>query len=163
HGARRLTLYRNRFPDDIHRLPAALILVLHRVCWVDVVDIEVFTIGAEGGESPGAELVVADGDAGYRWLAAADDVPAGRDQMDPVAQRRRLLVAMRVVHHERVTARGQLRTDDPVVAPDVLPAPAEIESAGRLDDGAVQPGRRARTANNRRRFAGRKAEGRAES
>ena len=46
-------------------------------------------------------LVVPDRDAGQRRLAGTDHVPAGRDQMDPVAERRQQQRAVRVVGHDR--------------------------------------------------------------
>ena len=41
---------------------------------------------------------------GKRRLAAADHIPPRRDQMHPVAQRGRLLHAMRIVRQQRIAA-----------------------------------------------------------
>jgi hypothetical protein len=65
---------RNRFPDDLHGLPSTRILILRRVSGVGVIDIEVFAVGAENGESPCARFIVADGHSRQRRLAASNHV-----------------------------------------------------------------------------------------
>ena len=58
-----------------------------------------------------------DGNTGKGRLAAADDVPAGRRQMHPVAERRNLEVAVGIVGQEGETAPGEPAADRPIVAP----------------------------------------------
>ncbi len=157
---RRLSLDWDGFADDRHDFPYAAVAVLVGIGGVGVVNVEVFAVGAEDGEAPGAEIVVADGDARQRGLAAADDVPPGRDQVHPVAQRGRLLHAVRVVHHHGEAAGGEFPADDPVVAADVLLPGAQIKRRGR--GGARQLGCRSGIAVCGRQFIGREVNGLAE-
>jgi hypothetical protein len=83
---RRLALHRNRFGDDAHVFPCTAIPILIRIRRIRVVHVQVFRVGAEHGQSPRAEFVVPDRDARQYRLAAADDVPAWRDEVDPVPQ-----------------------------------------------------------------------------
>ena len=101
---RRLPLHRNGVLDHAHVFPRAAVPVLVRIGGVRLVDVEVLGVRSEDREAPCAELVVADRHAGKHRLAAADDVPPGRDEMHPVAQRRRTLGPMRIVHHHRIAA-----------------------------------------------------------
>ncbi len=74
-GYRGFAFHGDGFADDGHRLPSAFVLVLRRVGRVGVIDIEVFTIGAEDGQSPGSEIVVADGNAGKGRQADRERIP----------------------------------------------------------------------------------------
>ena len=86
--ARRLAFDLDGLANDPHVLPAGAVAVLVRVVRVGLVDVEVLLIDGEDGEAEGDLAVVADGDAGQRRLAGADDGEAGRVQVDDVAQRR---------------------------------------------------------------------------
>ena len=123
--------HRDRLPDHGHRLPAAEIAVAVRVGRVGLVDVEVLVVLAEHGQPPRAVLVVADRHAGQHRLAAADDVPARRHQVHPVAQRRRRLHAVRVVRHDRIAAQRAAAVHDPVVAADRVPLVAHEIGLGR--------------------------------
>src|SRR5207247_6635580 len=61
-------------------------------------------------------LVVAEGHAGQRRLAAPDHVPAGRDEVHPVPERRHLHAAMRVAGEERRALERPAAAHCPVVA-----------------------------------------------
>ncbi len=79
--------------------------------------------------------------------------------MDPVAQRRRSQTAVRVVHHKRIAARGELPADHPVVAADAF---AKIESRSSFEP-AVQLCHSFWIAVFRQQLIGRKFERGAES
>ncbi len=77
-----------RFPFDLdgvldhpHVFPRASVLVLIRVGWVRVVDVEILAIGAENRQPPCTDLVVPDRHAGQHRLTAADYVPSRGHQM----------------------------------------------------------------------------------
>ena len=126
-GDRCLTFYRDCVLDNPHVFPCPAVLVLIRVGRIRIIDIQIFRIGSENRQSPRAVIVVTDRHAGKHRLAAADHVPARRDQVHPVAQRRRALRTVRIVHHHRITAPGQPAAHYPVVAADVLCALTELE------------------------------------
>ena len=58
------SLDRNRFVDYLHVLPTVAIAVAGRIGGIGLVDVEIFLIDREDGESPGPALVVPDRDAG---------------------------------------------------------------------------------------------------
>ena len=92
--------------------------VFVRVRRVRVVDVEVFVVLSEDGQPPGPVLVVSDRHPGQHWLPAANDVPSGRHQMHPIAQRRSALGPMGVVGHHRKPGDGPTARHHPVVAAD---------------------------------------------
>ena len=73
----RLALHRDGLVDHRHRLPMALVVVVVAVGRVQVVDVEVLLIDVEDGQAEGDLAVVADGDAGQRRLAGADESRPG--------------------------------------------------------------------------------------
>ena len=141
-GHRRFALHGNRVRDHAHVLPGAVVLVLIRIRRVGVVHVEIFRVRPEDGQPPRAVLIVTDRNARQHRFASADHVPAWRDQMHPVAQRRGALVAMRIVHHQRIAALGPCAAHHPVVAADVLVPLAQL-------DGRRLLGRRCRAERKR--------------
>ncbi len=131
--AGRFAFHRNRLPDHLHRFPAGLVFVLQRIGGIDVIDIDVFAVGAEDGEAPGADAVVPDGNARQRRLARADHVPARRVQMHPIAQGRRFLHPVRIIHQKRIARHGELARHDPIVAADILAPRGLIQRRGQID------------------------------
>ena len=119
--------HRDRIGDDAHRFPRAAIAVLVRIGGVGVVDVEIFGVLAEDRQAPRAVLVVANRDAGQDRLAAADHVPPGRNEVHPIAQRRRGDHAMRIVGHDRERAERARAGHHPVVRSDVARLGVEIE------------------------------------
>lgn len=113
---RRGAFDRNRIFEDAHRVPFATIAVLIGIGRVGIVDVQVFAIGAEDGESPCAEFVVADGNAGQHRLAAADDIPTRRDEMNPVTQRWRGDSPVRIAGQDGRATQGARAVNHPVVA-----------------------------------------------
>src|SRR5690242_7928925 len=77
----RRALDHDRFAEEVHLLPVIADLVLVGVFRIRLLDEKVGLIGADDGEAPGDTVVVAQRDAGQRWLAAADDVPSWSVQM----------------------------------------------------------------------------------
>ena len=131
-GLRLLTLDRDRVRGDAHRLPVAAVAILVRVRGIGVVDVEVLGVLSEDRQPPRAVLVVADRHAGQHRFAAADDVPARRDQVHPVAQRRRRDHAMRIVGEDRPRADGAGSGHHPVVRADVARVSVEIDGPRRI-------------------------------
>jgi hypothetical protein len=65
-----------------------LIPDLGRVGRIDLLDVDVFLVGADDRQAPGDALVVSERNADERRLAGAHDVPARRLKVDDVAERR---------------------------------------------------------------------------
>ncbi len=107
--------HRDGLVDDAHVLPPAAVPVLARVGRVQVVDVEVFLIDGEDREAEGDRVVVAHRNAWRGRLSRADDVEAGRLEMDDVAQRGDAQGAVRVVGQDRAAGGRTGRGDDPVV------------------------------------------------
>ena len=103
--------------DHPERLEAVAVAVAGRVGRVELVDVQVLLVDGEDGEAEGDGPVVADGDAGQRRLAGADDVEARRREVDEVAQRRHRVGAVRVVGHDGAAGGRSGRRDHPAVAP----------------------------------------------
>ena len=116
---RGLALHRNGLAHGGHREPLSVEAVLRGVGGIGLVDVEVLAVGAENGETPGADFVVADGDAGHGGLAATDHVPAGRHEMDEAPERRCGLCAMRIVGHQGQAREGESRAHHPIITADV--------------------------------------------
>ena len=130
---RGLALHGDAVLDDGHRLPAAQVPILVRIRGIGVVHVEIFVVLPEDGQAPRPVLVVPDRHPRQHRLAAPDDVPPRRHQMDPVAERRRALRAVGVVDHERVARQGAAARDHPVVAADglvVLPLEVDLARQG---------------------------------
>ena len=89
--------HQNGFFDRTHRLPCALIFVLHRVGRIGFIDIKVFLIDAKNGQTKRDGVVVADGNARQCRFAGANHIEPRRAQMRDVAQRRCRESAMRIV------------------------------------------------------------------
>ena len=82
-----VALHGNRVGDDAHRFPVAAVAIFVGVGGIGFVDVEIFRSPAEDGQAPRTVFVVADRYARQHRLAAADHVPAGRDEMHPIAER----------------------------------------------------------------------------
>ena len=80
------------------------------------VDVEIFLVDAEDGQSEGDRAVVPDRDAGQGRFAGADQVEFRRAEVDNVAERGHCLGAVRIVRKQRPAGGGTARRDRPVVA-----------------------------------------------
>ena len=112
-----LTLHGDRLAHHPEVLPLPLVAVAVRSRGVGLVDVEVFLIDGEDGESPRTLFVMPDRDPGQRRLAGADHVPARRDEVDPVAQRGKLDRPVGIIGQDRCTRERVVAGDHPVVAP----------------------------------------------
>ena len=92
-----------------------------------MVHVQIFRVAVKDRQTPGAVFIVANRNSRQCRLSTADYIPAGRDEMDPIAQRRRPLGAMRVVHHHGKAARRQLAANYPVVAANFFGTIARID------------------------------------
>ena len=97
-----LALHRDRLVENPHILPFPLVPILLRVLRIGLIHIQVFGIGRKNRQPPRPLLVMPNRNTRQVGLATANHVPAGRNQMHPVAQRRRGNRAVRVVDHERL-------------------------------------------------------------
>src|SRR5581483_3554448 len=101
---------------NLHSLPTVLRFVLQRIRRIELFDVEVLLVEAEDGESPSDMFIVPESYPRQSRLARTDDVPAGRDQVDHVAQRRLGNNAMRIVGQQRLAGVRQGTRNRPVVA-----------------------------------------------
>ena len=120
HSYRGTALHIDRLLDNAHLLPLTLVAILVGIVWIGFIDIEIFTVGGKYGEAPGTVLIVANGNTRNLWFATTENVPAGAYQMRPVAQRWHGLRAVRIIDHHRPAILGQISTDDPVVAANIV-------------------------------------------
>ena len=95
---------------------------------------------------------------GQGRLAGADHVPAGRDQVDPVAQRGQQDAPVRVVGHDRRPRERPVAGDHPVVAP--LGRRDRAGSARRDGDPTASAGRRSAARRSAARYSGTTSSGR---
>ena len=114
---RRISFDRDSLGDDSHLSPAGRITVAARIIRVGLIDVQVFLIDWKNGQAPGTVIVMPYGNAGEGRLAAADDVPAWRRQMHPVAERRYLERAVGIVGQKGQATPGEPAADRPIVAP----------------------------------------------
>ena len=115
-----LTFHRDRLVENLYVLPFPPVPILMRVVRVGLIHIQVFGVGRENRQPPRPLLVMSDRNTGQVGLATANHVPAGRDQMDPVAQRRRGNRTVRVVDHERLSRERFGAVHHPVITALVL-------------------------------------------
>src|SRR5688572_27574174 len=80
------SLHADRLAHGAHRFPAAFVSVLARVVRIDFVDVQVFLVDIEPGESERDRAVVTYGCTWKRGLACADDVDTGCIQVSDVAE-----------------------------------------------------------------------------
>ena len=81
-----LTFHRDRLVENPHILPLPPVPILMRVVRVGLIYIQVFGVGRENRQPPRPLLVMSDRNTGQVGFATANHVPAGRNQMYPVAQ-----------------------------------------------------------------------------
>ena len=141
--ARGFALHLDHLLLDRHLLPAVLVAVGVRIVRARLVDVEVFLIHRENGDAERDIVVVADGDAGQRGFARADDRHAGSIEADDIAERGHAQLAMRIVGEDGTAGFGFRGRDDPVVGTFVfLPVHKGGELGCGIDFGALSIGKR---------------------
>ena len=110
---RRRIAHRYRFVDDRKALPIAGVRV---AAVYRVVDVEIFLVDAEHGQTEGNAFVVANRQSGKCRFARADNVEAGCGKVGDIPQRGYGMTPVRIVGQNRSAGRRACRRDRPVVA-----------------------------------------------